>query len=337
MSNRGEFRSWFNAIADDPDFQRLPGDAFKLLFVLKTHLGAAGIGIVRGLVLQEQLQCTAEDLYRWFSILEAPKGGKDLGWIVREGNIAWVVNGLKFETSMVPGNWKHRKAIEKQLAPLGERPVVAAFRARYQEWFALSCELPEGFVRPVANCSVQHEQKPTSRTNTASIDSPLNGSGMGIDRVSDNKKQKTEDGIQDTKTSSSANAHDRSETIRSLITAMNKGMAENPELHHPSPVVLTHGNSVQAAADILNAGVPADFARSAIHERARAYRPSGRSRQINTLAYLAPAVIDAWEKQQANSEASSARRPAEPLRRTSRARVKTAPTYTPTTEDVKWQ
>jgi hypothetical protein len=93
MSDRGEYRSFFVSILDDLDFQAMDGLVFKLLFALKMSLGPAGIGILRKLDLVEKLGCSLDELESSLVVLEAPKPGETHGWILRERNIVWLING----------------------------------------------------------------------------------------------------------------------------------------------------------------------------------------------------------------------------------------------------
>lgn len=136
MTDRGEHRSFYVSILDDPDFQSMDGQTFKLLFALKLMLGAAGIGVVRRLALAEVLGCSPEEIERSFGILEMPKPGEEFGWILRERNIVWLVNGLRHERGLSTKSPQHRSYVANQLKPLGTtRSIIARFRSYYPEWF----------------------------------------------------------------------------------------------------------------------------------------------------------------------------------------------------------
>jgi hypothetical protein len=142
VSDRGDYRSFYTSLADDTDFQELDPLAFKVLFVLKLALGAAGIGIARKLVLCEQVGCGLDDLERSMKTLEAPKKSSGEPWIRREFNVIWILNGLKFEPTLTPENVKkHRPYVRRLVAPLGDKPIVRDFVAYYAPWFD-SCPVP---------------------------------------------------------------------------------------------------------------------------------------------------------------------------------------------------
>lgn len=63
------------------------------------------------------------------------------------------------------------------------------------------------------------------------------------------------------------------------------------------PIPVGHG-SRQNVLDWLAEGIPIAVIEPAIADRVRAYRPSGRNRQPNSMAYFDGAVRDAWEKHQ---------------------------------------
>jgi hypothetical protein len=135
LTDRGEHRSFYVSILDDPDFQSMDGLVFKLLFALKLMLGAAGIGVVRKLGLTEVLGCSLDELESCFVVLETAKPGEPFGWILRERNIVWLINGLRHERGLSPKSLQHRQYIANQLKPLGNRLIVQRFRSHYPEWF----------------------------------------------------------------------------------------------------------------------------------------------------------------------------------------------------------
>ncbi len=137
MSDRGDYRALYSSFWDDPDVHALSDAAYRVLTTLKGTLPASGIGVVYFGVLAERCKKTPGELEHSLKELEAAKPGANLGWIVRERNIIWVVNGLRYEPTLTSANSKHRTFLrERLLAPLGERTaIVAAFRRYYAEWF----------------------------------------------------------------------------------------------------------------------------------------------------------------------------------------------------------
>jgi hypothetical protein len=142
MSDRGEYRSFFVSILDDLDFQAMEPRVFKLLFALKMSLGPAGIGILRKLDLVEKLGCSLDELESSLVVLETPKPGESHGWILRERNIVWLINGLRHELGISRNSANHRKMIVRQLKPLGDKPIVRKFVSYYHEWFDTTSPQP---------------------------------------------------------------------------------------------------------------------------------------------------------------------------------------------------
>jgi hypothetical protein len=106
-----------------------------------------------------------------------------------------------------------------------------------------------------------------------------------------------------------------------LITKLNQGMLDNPEIGEAmNPVPHGHGASIAAAWEIEQGGVSQEFAAAFVYEAAKRYKPSGRNRQIKSLGYCTASVLDAWDKRNALSTASGTSRPAVPSRdRTARS------------------
>lgn len=147
MNSRGEYRCFYLSILDDPEFQAMDGLTFKLLFALKMSQGPGGIGCPRKSGLTEVLGCSSQELETSLALLEKAKPGERLGWIIRERNVIWLVNGLRHELGLSAKSLHHRSCIEKQLQPLGEKAIAARFRAYYREWFPEGCLKGEGSNR----------------------------------------------------------------------------------------------------------------------------------------------------------------------------------------------
>lgn len=281
MIDRGEYRPWYTATIDDPDFQTMPGDVFKLLFVLKASLPAAGIGVIQMLITAERCGCTPPELDARLSILAQPKPDSELGWIVRERNIIWIVNGLRNERGLSPKSAEHRTFIAKTLQPLGDKKIVHDFRRYYRPWF------------------------PSIFGGLEGVSGESEGGQQG---ASDHKIPDTKTENPETRDVSAAAAREMS---RLLITRLNQGMQDNPLIGDAmQPIPHGHGLSLNAAEEILTAGVSSEFASARVYDIAKGYAPSGRNRQIKSLGYCVASVVDAWEAQGALRAASSTSRPA---------------------------
>lgn len=136
MTDRGEYRTLFAALADDPDAHALSGDAFKLLIMLKLSLPVTGIGVIYPSKLCDQVGVDRARLDACFAELLAAKPGRDRGWIRRDRNVVWIVKAFAHEPGMTPANKNHLKYIRKLVAPLDpSSQTVAEFRAVYRVWF----------------------------------------------------------------------------------------------------------------------------------------------------------------------------------------------------------
>lgn len=136
MSDRPEFRTLYATFADDADVHALSAPAFKALIMLKLSLPVIGLGVIYPSKLCDQVGCDRATLEVILGELEAPKPGRDRGWIVRDRNIVWVVNAFACEPGMTPANRNHMKFVRKLVAGVDSRSnVVAAFREFYRQWF----------------------------------------------------------------------------------------------------------------------------------------------------------------------------------------------------------
>src|SRR5262249_28527521 len=144
MSARGAYRSMYASFWDDLEAQRLSHLAYRVLTTLKGTLPATGISFVLTDLLADRCACSGDELEVALQELEEPKrdagDGDQLGWIVRERTVIWLVNGLRFEPSIRATDAKHRAHVAEWLSQFGgERSplrIVHAFRRHYPEWFA---------------------------------------------------------------------------------------------------------------------------------------------------------------------------------------------------------
>lgn len=137
MPDRGDYRSIFCSFWDNADTHALSDGAYRVLTTLKGTLNAAGIGVVYLAQLAERCgKGGYDDLRAPLTELECPKDGEQYGWIRREKNVVWIVNGLFYEPSLTFNNSRHRTFVrDRCLAPLGDVPIVVSFRDYYPEWF----------------------------------------------------------------------------------------------------------------------------------------------------------------------------------------------------------
>jgi hypothetical protein len=169
VSDRGEYRGFYVAMADDEDVHALSDRAFRVLTMLKLTLPAIGIGVVYPAVLAQRCGCTPKQLEAALVELESAQADGALGWIARERNVVWLVNGLRYEPTLNVNNAKkHRPFVQRQLNQLGAKPkIVATFRKYYAEWFVRPAPEPvEPPNEPEANANgrvTEGEAKPNDR------------------------------------------------------------------------------------------------------------------------------------------------------------------------------
>lgn len=144
MADRGDYRATYCTFWDDPHVHALSHLAYRVLTTLKGTLPASGIGVVYLSQLAERCNSDTDSVATALAELERPKGPETYGWIVRERNVVWVVNGLRYEPTLTHANRNHRAFLRDRLiAPLGVKPpIVAAFRRYYAEWFDDSTPIP---------------------------------------------------------------------------------------------------------------------------------------------------------------------------------------------------
>lgn len=79
-----------------------------------------------------------------------------------------------------------------------------------------------------------------------------------------------------------------------LCVAANRGLSEHPTRPQPMPrVVPTSGSALEAVEAIEKAGVPVDFAESAIYEIAKSHKATD---EVNSLKYFVRAVVRKYEE-----------------------------------------
>jgi hypothetical protein len=129
----------YESIDNDRDWRRLSPLAKATFDTLKRQLGQYGINTFAIESLPRIVNCTATELEAALVELETPKPGRKLGWIRREDDVVWIVNGLRYEpTLFVDGpkpNANHRTSAVRhgqQLYTLTQLQIVADFMAYYE-------------------------------------------------------------------------------------------------------------------------------------------------------------------------------------------------------------
>lgn len=101
--------------------------------------------------------------------------------------------------------------------------------------------------------------------------------------------------------------------ISEIIRCANRGMIDGKKIPHHRPID-TSGTSRQIVADWLEAGIPAETIKAAVYEKAKAFKPTERNRQISSLKYLDGAVRDAWEGKRSSTASIPEGSPAKQVR-----------------------
>lgn len=85
-----------------------------------------------------------------------------------------------------------------------------------------------------------------------------------------------------------------------IIRAANHGMVHNDRVdaNRFRPIETSH-SSRSFVIEWLQDGLPFDLILQTVTDRARAYRPGGRRQQISTMSYFEKAVMEEWERRQA--------------------------------------
>jgi hypothetical protein len=124
---RGNYRSIHTVIVDGPDFQALSPGAKLVWYTLKMTLGPSGIDVVPALVatLVERTGADTSQVEKGLTQLE------QAGWLKRERNVVWMVDGLKHDPHFQLTNQNHRTQVARHVNGLPRLAIVDAFRLHY--------------------------------------------------------------------------------------------------------------------------------------------------------------------------------------------------------------
>lgn len=264
MADKGEYRGVYVALVDSWEFQELTACARACLIVLKLKLGKTGIDVFYPETLPRYTGHTASDCTEAIRELEEHR------WIISERNVIWIRNGMRFDPSDPMASPNGRAGVANHLSSLPSLPIVDQFAQYY------------GLNRDDPRADPEAPSKPLTE--------PL--------RSTEDGRRKTETETETTVLKLSA--RDPIETAANeIMLAANRGMKDNPDIGDAyNPIPIGHGSRC-VAIEWLSLGVPADLAQRTVYERSRDWKPSGRRRQINTLAYFNAAVLEAFDRHQA--------------------------------------
>lgn len=125
MSERGESRAIYTTIKDDPDFLALSPESKLVWYTLKMRLGASAIDRCYDSELAELTGFDLDQITKSKAELRATR------WIVFEGNVIWIRNGLRFDPYLSMGHERHKKGIAAHLRGLPKLGIVNVFADYY--------------------------------------------------------------------------------------------------------------------------------------------------------------------------------------------------------------
>jgi hypothetical protein len=180
MSRRGVYRGIFSAMLDDPDYQRLTPDARLVLLTLRlcAQAGAAAIFRFYTPVLAEQTGLVSDDVEKALVELASSPSTEE-PWVFREGPVAWVRNGLRYDPNLRLADPKHRKSVERAVQDLPRLAIVARF-CEYYELASPFDDSTEGLGRASEDLSSPNTEYRVPNTETEAevrgAPQPLGGS-----------------------------------------------------------------------------------------------------------------------------------------------------------------
>ena len=148
MAERGDYRAIHTVLLESPEFVDMSPHAQLIWFHLKLRLGATGIDVIPAAeaVLSEATNLPPEGVRNALFELQGeppsegipnpiPEGIPNpprMGWLMRERNVFWLRNALKFEPSRTLTNDNHRKNVLTHLCGLPKLKVVNDFADYYE-------------------------------------------------------------------------------------------------------------------------------------------------------------------------------------------------------------
>lgn len=140
---RGESRAIYAAIVHDLDFMPLSPAAKLLWYTLRLELGMSGIGVLYTQTLPEVTS---------LSVFDVDAGLQELcvtQWVVRERNVMWLRNALRFDPYISIASRAHVQSVVNHLASLPRLKIVEDFARYYgidMAWLDLG--VPDNYKQP---------------------------------------------------------------------------------------------------------------------------------------------------------------------------------------------
>jgi hypothetical protein len=315
MADRGDYRSFYCAFWDNADTHALSDRGYRVLTTLKGTLNAAGIGIVYVAQLAERCGKSTEEIIATYEELERQKPDDEVGWIVRDRNIVWIVNGLRYEPSLTSNNAKHRAFVrDRCLAPLGDVPIVAAFRRHYPEWFPGAVQEPPqrpGAVQESGAVRTNNVEGQGAAPNPH--DRPSDAAPMAhrtLSKQSPSSNQPSPSLSNPTQSSPARSQPSASEGASKpiaspsalLAAAANRAITERWR-EQPNPIRHDAVPSMHLADDLTAAGIPIEFACDAVYTHIK--DSTSLSQPPKSLKYSHGYVFDQWRARAEHAAAAS--------------------------------
>jgi hypothetical protein len=280
--DRGEYRSIYVALPDSAEFMALSGVARAMLYQMKMRLGRCGIAVLYPRATMPEWagfpaeQCDAA----WTELLS----GAD-PWLITEGNVWWMRNGLAFEPSKPLLNQNQRIGIADYLRTLPRLEIVTKFVRYYelQDVYPLDEEAPSKGLGRASEAPTEAGKREDGRGKTE--EGRRSGSVVAREAAPDVDRS---EGVP---TSSDQSAVPTAEEyIRACIVAANRAGNANQNIPHYQTIPAGHGASYQAAHDWWKDEVPLEVALEVIADVGGAYVPRRDDKQISSLSYFDTAV-----------------------------------------------
>lgn len=115
----------YSTLPDEPDFLTLPPYSKLAWYTLRMKLGPSGIGVMYASSLAERMGVTIHELTEAERVLVAER------WLIRQANVYWLRNALRYDPSYSLKNVNHRISLERYLQGLPKLAIVNAFATYY--------------------------------------------------------------------------------------------------------------------------------------------------------------------------------------------------------------
>lgn len=295
MADRGEYRAIHVALIDDPDFLQLSPPARLALMTLKLILGVSGIDVVRALV-PELMATTGYDEATIRAAVDELTAGR---WILIEGRVVWLRNGLRFEPSKPLASENGRKGISAHLETL---PRVALVN-RFADYYGLPRPFPELDDPADSEGATEPPSNPLPTPSEPPTEAGMRDEGRGIytsELTTTRAHAREEPGsdpaaIPDADPAApvvipfpgaSEGLPSPEEQASRAIMLANRGMRENPAIGEAYTPIPPGHSSRQVVLDWIAEGISWEAIQAAVYETARTYRPQEHRRQITTMRYF---------------------------------------------------